>query len=177
VNCNKFPEICLKEFRYVSQQKANIFNIFYDGEHNINYYIWLIINERSKGCELAVPAARQHFSRQVTKGFRRKLPSVQSTSSEPALCTHNRWTLKSFISRALWIVDIFRFSVGSTALRACADTVLRFFVFTFYSCITFIFPTALFINPYPRQYRLSVFFTWLSSRDVSHIDIKQAETK
>jgi hypothetical protein len=24
------------------------FNILYDGEYNVNYYIWLIINERSK---------------------------------------------------------------------------------------------------------------------------------
>jgi hypothetical protein len=39
VNCNKFPKICLKEFRHVSQQRADILNIFYDGEYNINYYI------------------------------------------------------------------------------------------------------------------------------------------
>jgi hypothetical protein len=39
VNCNKFPEFCLKEFRHVSQQRADILNIFLDGEHNINYYI------------------------------------------------------------------------------------------------------------------------------------------
>jgi hypothetical protein len=31
VNCNKFPEICLKEFRHVSQQRAEILNNFYDG--------------------------------------------------------------------------------------------------------------------------------------------------
>jgi hypothetical protein len=63
-------------------------NIFCDGEYNINYYIWLIINERSKQCVLAVPPARQHFSRQVAKDFRRKLPSVKSRSNQPAL-----WTL------------------------------------------------------------------------------------
>jgi hypothetical protein len=39
VNCNKFSEICLKEFIHVSQQRADILNIFYDGEYNINYYI------------------------------------------------------------------------------------------------------------------------------------------
>jgi hypothetical protein len=27
-NCNKFPEICLKEFRYVLKQRADILNIF-----------------------------------------------------------------------------------------------------------------------------------------------------
>jgi hypothetical protein len=32
VNCNKFPKICLKEFRHVSQQRADLLNIFYDGE-------------------------------------------------------------------------------------------------------------------------------------------------
>jgi hypothetical protein len=37
VNCNKFPEICLKEYIHVSQQRTNILNIFYDGEYNINY--------------------------------------------------------------------------------------------------------------------------------------------
>jgi hypothetical protein len=36
---HKFPEICLKEFRHVSQQRADILNIFYDVEYNINYYI------------------------------------------------------------------------------------------------------------------------------------------
>jgi hypothetical protein len=44
--------------------------------YQCNYYIWLIINESSTQCVLAVPAARHHFSRQVAKGFRRKLPSV-----------------------------------------------------------------------------------------------------
>jgi hypothetical protein len=39
VNYNKFPKICLKEFRHVSQQKADILNIFYDGEYSINYHI------------------------------------------------------------------------------------------------------------------------------------------
>jgi hypothetical protein len=29
----------LKEFRHVSQQRADILNIFYDGEYNMNYYI------------------------------------------------------------------------------------------------------------------------------------------
>jgi hypothetical protein len=53
--------------------------------YNINYYIWLIINKRCKQCVLAVPAARQNFSRQVAKGFRRKLPSVKSRPSQPAL--------------------------------------------------------------------------------------------
>jgi hypothetical protein len=61
VNCNKFLEICLQEFRHVSQQRADILNIFYDGEYNINYYNWLIINKRSKQCVPAVPAARRIF--------------------------------------------------------------------------------------------------------------------
>jgi hypothetical protein len=61
LNCNKFPEICLKEFRHVSQQSADILNIFYDGEYNINYYALLIINERNKQYVLAVPAARAAF--------------------------------------------------------------------------------------------------------------------
>jgi hypothetical protein len=39
VNCNNFPEICLKEFRHVSHQKAGILNIFCDGEYSISYYI------------------------------------------------------------------------------------------------------------------------------------------
>jgi hypothetical protein len=32
-------EICSKEFRHVSQQRADILNISYDGENNINYNI------------------------------------------------------------------------------------------------------------------------------------------
>jgi hypothetical protein len=39
VNCNKFPVICLKEFRHVSQQRVDILNIFNGGEYHINYYI------------------------------------------------------------------------------------------------------------------------------------------
>jgi hypothetical protein len=39
VNCNKFPEIYLKEFRHVSQQKVDILNISHDDKHNIDYYI------------------------------------------------------------------------------------------------------------------------------------------
>jgi hypothetical protein len=35
----KFPEICLREFRHVSKQRADILNIFYDGKYDINYYI------------------------------------------------------------------------------------------------------------------------------------------
>jgi hypothetical protein len=35
VNCSEFPEICLKEFRLVSQQRVDILNIFYDGEYKI----------------------------------------------------------------------------------------------------------------------------------------------
>jgi hypothetical protein len=101
VNCNKFPEICLQEFRLVSQQRVDILNIFYDGEYNISYCIWLIIKESSKQLVLAVPAARQHFPRQVATGFRRKLPSVESRSNQPAL-----WTSYIYIyaSRQLEIV-------------------------------------------------------------------------
>jgi hypothetical protein len=32
-NCNNFLEICLKEFRHVSQQRAGILIIFHDGEY------------------------------------------------------------------------------------------------------------------------------------------------
>jgi hypothetical protein len=39
MNCKKFPEVCLKEFVHASQQRADILNIFYDGEYSINYYI------------------------------------------------------------------------------------------------------------------------------------------
>jgi hypothetical protein len=39
---------------------------------------------------LAVPAARQHFSWRVGKGFRRKLPSVKARSNQPALWTSCR---------------------------------------------------------------------------------------
>jgi hypothetical protein len=39
VNCNKFPEISLKKFRHVSQQRADVLKTIYDGEYNINYYI------------------------------------------------------------------------------------------------------------------------------------------
>jgi hypothetical protein len=38
VNCNKFPEICLKEFRHVSQQRVDLLNIFYGGEDNITIF-------------------------------------------------------------------------------------------------------------------------------------------
>jgi hypothetical protein len=61
VNCNKSLEICLKEFRQVSQQRADILNMFYDDEYSINYYISLIINERRKQWVLTVLAARKHF--------------------------------------------------------------------------------------------------------------------
>jgi hypothetical protein len=87
VNCNKFPEICLKEFRYVSQQRADILNIFYGSEYSINYDIWLIINERNKHYVLTVPAACKHFYRQVTQWFRRKLPTGKSVSNQPVLWT------------------------------------------------------------------------------------------
>jgi hypothetical protein len=50
VDCNKFPELCLKEFRHVSQQMADIFNIFHDVKYNINYYISLIIKEVNNVC-------------------------------------------------------------------------------------------------------------------------------
>jgi hypothetical protein len=88
VNCNKFPEICLKDFRHVSQQRADILIIFCDAEYNINYYIWLIINEKSKQCVLTVLATRKHFYRQVTQRFRRKLPMAKSVSNQTALWTH-----------------------------------------------------------------------------------------
>jgi hypothetical protein len=52
-------------------------------------------------------------------------------SSDP----ENRWALRSSVSRAWRTVDLFRLSVRSIALRACTDTVFRFFVSTFYSDI------------------------------------------
>jgi hypothetical protein len=38
VNCSTIPEICLKEFRHISQQRAVILNIFYDDEYNITIF-------------------------------------------------------------------------------------------------------------------------------------------
>jgi hypothetical protein len=38
VNCKKYPEICLKEFRHISQQRAEILDTYYD-EYKNNYYI------------------------------------------------------------------------------------------------------------------------------------------
>jgi hypothetical protein len=75
----------MKKFRYVSQQRADILNIFYDGEYNTDCYILLIINARSKKCVLTVPAALKHSCRQVTRRFRRKLPTAKSASNQPAL--------------------------------------------------------------------------------------------
>jgi hypothetical protein len=89
MNFNKFPNICLKEFRHVSQQSAHISNIFYDDEYNINYYIWLIINEISKQYVLLVPNARRNFSLQVIHCFPRKFLRIQSKSNQPALWTPN----------------------------------------------------------------------------------------
>jgi hypothetical protein len=60
-------QICLKEFRRISQQRADILKI-YDGEFNINYYISLIINKISKQYVLAAPAMR-HFTQEVTHAF------------------------------------------------------------------------------------------------------------
>jgi hypothetical protein len=37
---------------------VDILNTFYDGEYNINYYIWLIINKRSKDRAAAYFSAR-----------------------------------------------------------------------------------------------------------------------
>jgi hypothetical protein len=82
----------------VSQQRAHILNILYDGEYNINHYIWLIINEKSKQCVLTAPAARKNFYRQVTQRFRRKPQTVKSMSHQPAL-----WTLCVRVSCAyMW---------------------------------------------------------------------------
>jgi hypothetical protein len=87
LNCNKFPEICLKEFRHVSQQRADILNIFYDSEYNMNYYIWLIINKWSKEHVLTVPAARKHFYQQVMQSFCSKSPMAKSVPNQPVLWT------------------------------------------------------------------------------------------
>jgi hypothetical protein len=45
---------------------------------------------REVGCHLSVPAARQRFSRQVAKDFRRKLQSVKPRSNQLALWTTYR---------------------------------------------------------------------------------------
>jgi hypothetical protein len=73
VNCDKFPGICLSECRHVSQLRADILNIIYDGEYSMNYYILLIINVSSKQCVLLVPNSCRLFSQQVTDSFCRKL--------------------------------------------------------------------------------------------------------
>jgi hypothetical protein len=39
VNCNKFPDTSVKEFRHGSEQRTDILNIFFDSEYNINYCI------------------------------------------------------------------------------------------------------------------------------------------
>jgi hypothetical protein len=69
----------------MSQQRADILNYFWDDEYYINYYIWLIINQRSKQCILLVPNADEHFSRQVTHCFCRKLLIAKSESNQPLL--------------------------------------------------------------------------------------------
>jgi hypothetical protein len=48
---------------------------------------------------LAVPAARQQFSRQVAKGFHRKLPSIKPRSNQPAL-----WTPSIYIYISLSLI-------------------------------------------------------------------------
>jgi hypothetical protein len=51
--------------------------------HSINYYIWLIINERSIQYVLPVVKARRHFPRQTSHRFHRKLLTVKSVSNQP----------------------------------------------------------------------------------------------
>jgi hypothetical protein len=99
VNCNKFSKICLKEFRHVSQQRADILNIFYDGEYNINYYIWLKINERSKqyvvtGHAWAFLLARDTAVSQEFVGGKISIQSVCALST-----LHVKHTLKSQVSQ------------------------------------------------------------------------------
>jgi hypothetical protein len=65
-----------------SQQRADILNIFYDDECNINL---ILIKERSKQRVLTVRTSRKHFYRQVMQRFRRKLPTAKSVSDQPAL--------------------------------------------------------------------------------------------
>jgi hypothetical protein len=48
---------------------ADIMNIFYHGQYNINYYIWLIINKRRKQCVLALfSASGAALSQEVADG-------------------------------------------------------------------------------------------------------------
>jgi hypothetical protein len=133
VNCNKFPEICLREFRRVSQQRVDILNIIYDGEYNIYYYIWLIINERSKQCVLTVPAARKHFYRQVTQRFRKKLPTAKSVSNQSALWTPDIYSLDPKNIFLITIILTFStrilvFGPLDSFLLCHSDTILYFFI-------------------------------------------------
>jgi hypothetical protein len=47
---------------FLTQQTVDILNILYDGEYNINYSIWLIINEWSKECARSSGRAAAFFS-------------------------------------------------------------------------------------------------------------------
>jgi hypothetical protein len=105
VNCNKFPKICLKEFRHASQQRADSLNICYDGEYNVNYYIWLTINKISKQCVLAVLTAWLHFSQQVARRFSKKLRMVKTMFNQPALwtpCTYRISLLDKCRIKSVW---------------------------------------------------------------------------
>jgi hypothetical protein len=47
----ELQQVCRNLFKRIQTcltAEADILNTFYYGEYNINYYIWLIINERSK---------------------------------------------------------------------------------------------------------------------------------
>jgi hypothetical protein len=74
----------------VNKQRSQRFNMEREllrAPYWYNCCSWLIINESSKQCVLAVLGERQHFSRQVAEGFRRKLLSVKSRSNQPAFWT------------------------------------------------------------------------------------------
>jgi hypothetical protein len=61
VNWNKFPEMCLKKFRHVSQQRADILNIIYDGEYSI-HSLTHRVKSSLKSCQLCSYSRNsQHF--------------------------------------------------------------------------------------------------------------------
>jgi hypothetical protein len=72
----------------LTAQRTDTLNISYNDEYNFNYYISLIINERTKQCVLTVLTARLHFHRQVAQRSRKNLLTVISMSNQPVL-----WTL------------------------------------------------------------------------------------
>jgi hypothetical protein len=163
----------LKEFRHVSQQRADIFNFFYDGECSINYYIWLIINKINKQCVLTVPAARNHFYRQVTQRFRRKLPTADSVHNQPALWTHKINSSASACFIVAWSLEICLWmSESPTELTSCGANIehpVGHSILLFFSVATKrVSISGQHLDSYQRiRCRGNVFYTELVSRSTS----------